>query len=190
MKTRSVGPPPLSSRPQCPGQCPSASGLARSKTWRLALTLFILTSAFCLCVHAQTDYTNKWFSVDGGGQSSTGGVYTITGTAGQPDAGHMRGGDYTVNDGFWGRIAVVQMPGAPLLTLRRTGINTLAICWPYPTAGYGLQLNSNLNTVNWVATTNVPVHVSNEWQVTLTPPTEGSIDESYCQYFRLKESGP
>ena len=141
-------------------------------------------------LHAQTDYTNKWSTVDGGGRSSTGGVYTITGTAAQPDAGVMRGGDYTVNGGFWGRIAVVQMPGAPLLSIRRTGVNTLAICWPYPSTGYGLQLSTNLNMVNWVAAANVPVHVSDEWQVTVSPPTEGPLDENYCEYFQLKKAGP
>ena len=72
-------------------------------------------------------------------------------------------------------------------TIRRTGVNSLALCWPYPSTGYGLQLSTNLNTVNWVAATNVPVQVGEEWQVTLTPPTEGSLDESYCQYYQLKK---
>jgi len=153
---------------------------------RLRLFCFCLvTSAFCLCAQAQTDYSNKWSKVSGGGGTSTGGVYSATGTVGQPAAGHMSGGEYTVNGGFWSRIAVVQMPGAPPLTIRPSGANSLAICWPYPAAGYVLQVSTNLNTVNWLAATNVPAHVSNEWQVVLIPPTGGSPDESYCQYFRL-----
>ena len=88
---------------------PSAGvGFARVSTCIIITGLLLALPT----LHAQTGYTNKWSTVDGGGQSSTGGVYTISGTAGQPDAGVMRRGEYTVNGGFWGRIAVVQTPGA------------------------------------------------------------------------------
>jgi len=147
----------------------SARGLAQSKTWRLALAFCLLISTFCLCASAQ-DYTNKWFTVNGGGRSSTGGVYTITGTAGQPDAGVMRQGEYTVNGGFWGLIAVVQTPGAPPLTIRGAGSNSVLVCWPYPSESYGLQQCTNLTTANWAADASVPAHVGNEWQVTVSPP--------------------
>ena len=41
--------------------------------------------------------------MDGGGWTfSTGGVYSQGGTAGQPDAGLLVGGDYTLGGGFWG----------------------------------------------------------------------------------------
>jgi hypothetical protein len=40
--------------------------------------------------------------VDGGGGTSTGGVYTLSGTIGQPDASAaMTGGAYTLTGGFW-----------------------------------------------------------------------------------------
>ena len=151
--------------------------------------LALFSCAFCLCAHAQPNYTNKWSTIDGGGGASTGGVYTITGTASQPDAGVMRGGEYTVNGGFWGRIAVVQMPGAPPLTIRRMGANSLAVCWPYPSTGYELERSIGLEVLKWMATTK-PVHVGNEWQVTVSPPTEGPLDENYCEYFQLKKAGP
>lgn len=45
----------------------------------------------------------SWNTVDGGGGTfSTGGAYSIGGTAGQPDAGSMSGGAYGVQGGFWG----------------------------------------------------------------------------------------
>jgi hypothetical protein len=44
-----------------------------------------------------------WNTVDGGGGTfSTGGAYSLGGTAGQPDAGLLTGGIYTVDGGFWG----------------------------------------------------------------------------------------
>ena len=43
-----------------------------------------------------------WFSIDGGGStSSSGGGYSLSGTIGQPDAGVISGGNFTVQGGFW-----------------------------------------------------------------------------------------
>jgi len=42
-----------------------------------------------------------WFPIDGGGGTSTGGEYSLSGTIGQPDAGILTGGDYRLNGGFW-----------------------------------------------------------------------------------------
>ncbi len=43
-----------------------------------------------------------WWTVDNGGWSSQGGSYTLSGSAGQPDAGGASGGSYTLSSGFWG----------------------------------------------------------------------------------------
>lgn len=49
------------------------------------------------------DYDLYWWTVDGGGGSVSDGSsgYTLMGTAGQPDAGELAGGSYTLNGGFW-----------------------------------------------------------------------------------------
>ena len=48
-------------------------------------------------------YDLTWNTVDGGGGTfSTGGGYRLGGTAGQPDAGMLSGGPYTLGGGFWG----------------------------------------------------------------------------------------
>lgn len=53
------------------------------------------------------DYALDWWTVDGGGAtSSAGGDYALGGTIGQPDAGLMTGGGYTLGGGFWGGGAV------------------------------------------------------------------------------------
>lgn len=46
-------------------------------------------------------YDLAWYTVDGGGIYSVGGGYTLAGTAGQPDAGLLAGGAYTLYGGFW-----------------------------------------------------------------------------------------
>jgi len=104
--------------------------------------------ACCLCAAAQ--YSIDWSTIDGGGGTSTGGVYSISGTIGQPDAGTMSGGNYTLEGGFWSVIAAVQTPGAPLLSIFRTTTNTVAVTWPSPSAGWVLQQNTNsVSSVNW-----------------------------------------
>jgi hypothetical protein len=47
----------------------------------------------------------SWWTVDGGGSTSEGGQFTLSGTAGQPDAARMTGASYTLSSGFWnGRV--------------------------------------------------------------------------------------
>ena len=47
-------------------------------------------------------YDLSWSSLDGGGYTfSSGGAYTLGGTIGQPDAGLLSGGSYTLGAGFW-----------------------------------------------------------------------------------------
>ena len=100
-------------------------------------------------LHAQS-YSIDWFTIDGGGGTSTGGVYSVSGTIGQPDAGAtMSGGNYSVDGGFWSFAAVVQTPGAPLLSIRVTAPNTVVVSWPSPSTEFLLQTNNNLATTNW-----------------------------------------
>ncbi len=46
-------------------------------------------------------YDLSWYTVDCGGGTSTGGTFSLTGTAGQPDAGAMSGGTFSLSGGFW-----------------------------------------------------------------------------------------
>lgn len=112
----------------------------------LWLSTLILQPSICL---AQT-YSIDWFTLDGGGGTSTGGVYSVSGTVGQPDAGPlMTGGNYALQGGFWA-IQAVQTPGAPTLTITRTTTNTVAVSWPSPSTGWVLQQNTNnVSSVNW-----------------------------------------
>jgi hypothetical protein len=97
-------------------------------------------------------YSIDWYKVSGGGGTSTGGVYSVSGTIGQPEAGSaLSGGNYSVTGGFWSHIAVVQTPGAPLLTITLTTTNTALVSWASPSTGWSLQQNNDLSTANWVA---------------------------------------
>jgi hypothetical protein len=54
----------------------------------------------------ENDYELVWHSIAGGGTSlAHGGNYTLGGTIGQPYAGTIAGGVYTLDGGFWiGRV--------------------------------------------------------------------------------------
>ena len=76
------------------------------------LTTVLVCMLASVTALAQT-YSVNWSAVDGGGGTSTGGVYTVSGTIGQPDAGKLAGSNYTLEGGFWGIVGAVQTPGAP-----------------------------------------------------------------------------
>jgi len=46
-------------------------------------------------------YDLSWHTIDGGGGTSTGGNFSLSGTIGQPDAGVMTGGAFELRGGFW-----------------------------------------------------------------------------------------
>ena len=67
---------------------------ARRLTVPLAVCLLLLAASTVLA-QSGGGYDLSWSTVDGGGETfSSGGVYTLGGTAGQPDAGLLTGGNY------------------------------------------------------------------------------------------------
>jgi hypothetical protein len=116
-------------------------------------------------------YSIDWYTVAGGGGTSSGGQYTVSGTVGQPDAGvAMTGGSYSLTGGFWSLIAVVQTPGLPNLTITFVGPNSVTVSWPN-TGSYTLLQNSNLAGGSWT-TSGYTITTSNSTNsVTITPPT-------------------
>jgi hypothetical protein len=68
---------------------------------RLPLWLALLLVAAATTAAAQNNFAFDAFTVGGGGGTSTGSTYSISGTAGQADAGQMSGGSYVIRGGFW-----------------------------------------------------------------------------------------
>jgi hypothetical protein len=93
-----------------------------------------------------------WHTIDGGGGISTGSVYKVSGTIGQPDASPalMTGGAYSVVGGFWALPEVVQIPNGPALSIVPFGVGQARLSWTPNTPGFVLQENTDLNTTNWV----------------------------------------
>jgi len=69
----------------------------------LAVTLLLSTTIAA----AQGSYSLTRHVVGGGGGRASGGAYALESTLGQPVAGPLSGGTYSLNAGFW------SAPGAP-----------------------------------------------------------------------------
>ena len=119
---------------------------------KVCLSLIPLLIAFG--VYAQS-YSIDWHKIAGGGGTSTGGVYSVSGTVGQHDAGGpLTGGNYSVTGGFWALIQVVQTPGAPALYISHSD-STVTVYWQ-DVSGWSLQQNGNLSVTNgWSASSGI-----------------------------------
>ena len=113
---------------------------------KLINTLCLLALLLPPVAWAQT-YSIDWFTIDGGGGTSTGGVYSVSGTIGQPDAGSASGGSYSLIGGFWS-VVLVQQTGLPMLSIARAGTNVV-ISWPTSTDSYALQVSPSLSPASW-----------------------------------------
>lgn len=133
------------------------------------LYLCFLSSALCFGASAQP-YAIDWHTIDGGGGTSTGGMYSVAGTIGQPDVSQqpMTGGNYSLTGGFWALYAV-QVPGAPTLTIIPAGAGLATISWTPATTNWVLQENLNLTATNWV---NSPSGSTNPIVVPANLPTK------------------
>ena len=91
-----------------------------------------------------------WHTADGGGGTSTGGAFSVTGTAGQPDAGDRHaGGAIWLRGGFWAFDEEGALP--PALAILLTAADAVQVLWPSPSAGFVLQQTTNLLLEAWAA---------------------------------------
>jgi hypothetical protein len=145
------------------------------------IKLFLLLGLLIPTLSQAQTYTIDWYKIAGGGGTSTGGTYQVSGTIGQPDAGGaMSGGSYSLTGGFWSIINVVQMPGVPKLLIVPNGANSVKILWPDPaTNSYTLQQNNNLAaSANWT-TSGYAINNANGTNIIIITPLTGNL------FFRL-----
>ena len=114
----------------------------------------LVVCLFAVSAPAQ-QYAVPWFKiVGGGGMQSTGGVYALSGTIGQSDAGRVAATNaYRIEGGFWA-IALQQL-GYPPLNITRADTNYF-VSWQTIEPGLILQQATTLATPTvWSDATNV-----------------------------------
>ena len=110
---------------------------------------FLIAIALVPFVSFAQNYSIDWSKISGGGGTSTNGVYSLSGTIGQHDAGTMTGGNFALDGGFWSIGTAVQTPGSPKLTLTIVG-NNYVLSWPTASATFRLEANGNIgNEAGW-----------------------------------------
>jgi hypothetical protein len=110
--------------------------------------IILFTVAF-VGAAASAQFAIDWFTVDGGGGTSTNQMYVLSGTIGQPDAGPvMTGNSFTVQGGFWPGLEAIQTPSAPWLSISGAGGNVL-LSWNPGTPGFILQQSTTLAAGSW-----------------------------------------
>jgi hypothetical protein len=117
---------------------------------KIVFATLLLTAMVLLPATARAqNYSINWYTIAGGGGTSTGGTYAVSGTIGQPDASTpMTGGNYSLTGGFWAFISVLQTAGAPTLYIRHSG-STVTVYWQ-DVSGWALQQTSSINPpVTW-----------------------------------------
>jgi hypothetical protein len=123
------------------------------------------------------DYSIDWHTIDGGGGTSTGGVFAVSGTVGQPDAGPtMAGGGFTLTGGFWALPIAVQTSNAPTLFIAPGVPGFATISWVPPTPGFVLQVSPAISPASW---TNAPSGATNPVTVPASLP---------ARFYRLHKS--
>lgn len=127
---------------------------------------FNLIAGLAFAAAAQ-NYTIDWQTIDGGGGTSTGGPYSLSGTIGQPDAGTLSGGQFTLTGGFWALPVAVQTTNEPTLLIVAGAPGFATVSWNPATPGFVLQVSDTLNLPAW---TNAPSGTNNPATVPATLP--------------------
>ena len=148
------------------------------KQWRNLAFCALLVTSGVVTASAQ-NYSIDWYKVAGGGGTSTGGTYQVSGTIGQHDAGGpMTGGGYSLSGGFWSLYAVA-MPGVPPLFITKNGPSTVLIWWLPGTGSFTLQTNGNAAISAWTSYAGAISSNGGTNSLTITPP-KGNL------FFRLQ----
>ena len=148
MKNPKFQPPTVKGIPDSAPRAASGDDL-----WGLRFGVSLVLGVWCLVFFSTASafsqsYSLDWFTIDGGGGTSSGGSYTLNGTIGQPDAGTLSGGSYTLEGGFWPGI-VVPATGAPTLFMQFSG-NNVVISWSPATPGFTLEEKDSLSLPSWL----------------------------------------
>jgi hypothetical protein len=143
---------------------------AKMNFGRYLSTVLAMTSWAVLLQGIAQEYSIDWYTLDGGGGTSTGSVYSITGTIGQPDpGGAMTNGPFSITGGLWVLPAAIQEEGAPVLAIAAAMPGFVTISWTPATPGFVLQEATALVSANW---TNSASGATNPTTVSIFSPAK------------------
>ncbi len=119
--------------------------------------LYLVLPLLCAATaHAQS-YSVTSRAIAGGGGTSSGGTYAVTGAIAQHEANTAStGGTYSLSGGFLGQYMALQQTGAPKVIIRGVGAN-VQVVWGSNVPGWVLQANStDLANAGWIDVVGTP----------------------------------
>ena len=150
---------------------------------RITFALPFVLSVFSLIGMADNtsaqSFSIDWHTIDGGGGTSTGGVFAVSGTVGQPDAAAqpMTNGTFSLTGGFWS-IFTVPTPDAPLLSVERQAA-AVRVFWPLPATGF--VLDQSLTVTGAWSQVSFP-YATNATDISISVPMPTG-----SKYYRLRQ---
>lgn len=148
---------------------------------KFSLGSFAALAIGLACPGFAQNYSIDWYSIGGGGGTSTGSVYSVSGTIGRPAVGRSSGGNYTLESGFWSVISVIQTPGGPVLSLETKESNVI-LSWKDDSTGFRLEQTGAVAVPESWGKPSQSVSSTNAGVISVTVPGV----EGY-QFFRLKK---
>ena len=142
----------------------------KTKILVAAMAVQMALTSYTALAQSGGGFDLSWSKVAGGGGTSTGGVYAVSGTVGQHDAGGpMTNGVYSVTGGYWALPIAVQTTNAPTLAIIPAAPGWATISWTPPTSCFVLQQTTSLSPSNW---TDSPSGATNPITVPAVPPSK------------------
>ena len=135
----------------------------------ILLLVFLSTLFVDLFSARAQSYAISSFTIGGGGGTSSGDNYALSGTIGQPDAGALEGGSYKLVGGFWNDLITVSITGEAMLTIRRSG-GTVILSWRTSATEFVLEATDTLSTspIAWTAVSEAALPAGENQTVTVT----------------------
>jgi hypothetical protein len=113
------------------------------------LMAWVLASLAIQTLSAET-YSIDWHAVAGGGGTSSGGNYVLSGTIGQAESGTtLAGGQYTVQGGFWAGVVLASSGEIPQLFIQLSGADVV-VSWMPAAPGFVLEMAMELGSGEWL----------------------------------------
>lgn len=141
--------------------------------------ILTLASLFIAVTDSAAALEIPWSTIDGGGATSSGGTFAISGTIGQPDAGVSTSGNFSVQGGFWNEFTA-GTESTPRLSIVKSGANVL-ISWPRPATGFLLEWSPAVEATGLWNAVGFP-YATGTTHISRSEPATGGP-----RYYRLKK---
>lgn len=145
--------------PSDPGTIPSSNPIPMMTPQHRFAALSGLAVTLAAAGLLAQSFAVHTISLTGGGGTSHGGGFGISGSVGELPALPLTGPTFSVSPGYWNVVAAPNSPEPPMLALELNPDGSVTLSWPATAAGFVLQQSTDLIPGSWVSS---PAPVSDD----------------------------